>query len=161
MKIRMRATTISDWNRKELIIPNKTFITSDVINWSLTDPILRVSILVGVSYSSDVDKVERLLYKIARENKTVLVDPKPTVIFKEFGDSTLNFEVRVFIPNIDFFVPVRHEIHNAIFKVFKKEGVEIAFPQRDLNIRSIGELSEILNPKMMPADQSQHSSDVI
>lgn len=160
MKIRMRATTISDWNRKELVIPNKTFITSDVINWSLTDPILRVSILVGVSYSSDVDEVERLLYKIARENKTVLVDPKPTVIFKEFGDSTLNFEVRVFIPNIDYFVPVRHEIHNAIFKVFKKEGVEIAFPQRDLNIRSIGELSEALNPKMIPADQKQSSSDV-
>ena len=144
MKIRMRATTISDWNRKELIIPNKTFITSDVINWSLTDPILRVSIMVGVSYSSDVDKVERLLYKIANDNNTVLEDPKPTVIFKEFGDSTLNFEVRVFIPHIDFFVPVRHEIHNAIFKVFKDEGVEIAFPQRDLNIRSIGDLGKLV-----------------
>lgn len=147
MKIRMRATTISDWNRKELIIPNKTFITSDVINWSLTDPILRVSIVVGVSYSSDVDKVEKLLYKIAADNKTVLADPKPTVIFKEFGDSTLNFEIRVFIPHIEYFVPVRHEIHNAIYKVFKAEGIEIAFPQRDLNIRSIGELSELISQR--------------
>lgn len=144
MKIRMRATTITDWNRKELIIPNKTFITSDVINWSLTDPILRVSVFVGVSYSSDVDRVEKLLYKVAEDNKTVLADPKPTVIFKEFGDSTLNFEVRVFIPHIEYFVPVRHELHNAIYKVFKKEGIEIAFPQRDLNIRSIGELSELV-----------------
>ena len=80
MRIRMRATTISDWDRKELVIPNKTFITGEVINWSLTDPVLRLKIEVGVSYSSDIDKVERLLLKIAKRNTTVLKDPDPRVL---------------------------------------------------------------------------------
>jgi len=150
MRIRMRATTISDWNRKELVIPNKTFITSDVINWTLTDPTLRVTIPVGVSYSSDVDRVEKLLYEIASSCKMVLEDPKPQVLFKEFGDSTLNFELRVFIPHIDYFVLVRHEVHNTIFKIFKKEGVEIAFPQRDLHLRSVGDLAQLIDHKEKP-----------
>tara|TARA_A100001391_G_scaffold92371_1_gene61057 strand:- start:1157 stop:2122 length:966 start_codon:yes stop_codon:yes gene_type:complete len=144
MRIRMRATTISDWDRKELVIPNKTFITGEVINWSLTDPVLRIKIEVGVSYSSDIDKVERLLLKIAKRNATVLPDPEPRVLFKDFGDSTLNFELRVFIPHIDFYVPVRNEINRDIFKSFGKEGIEIAFPQRDLHVRSIGDLSKLI-----------------
>lgn len=144
MRIRMRATTISDWDRKELIIPNKTFITSDVINWTLSDSILRVIIPVGVSYSSDVDKVESLLRKVAKKNKIVLDDPQPQIMFRKFGDSSLEFEMRVYIPNIDYFVPIQHELHNAIYKIFKKEGIEIAFPQRDLHLRSIGDLGKLI-----------------
>ena len=143
-RIRMRATTIGDWDRKELVIPNKTFITGDVINWSLSDPILRVKIPVGVSYSSDVDQVTSVLMSAAEKHAVVLKDPKPQVVFKEFGDSTLNFELRVFIPKIDYLVPVRHELHIAIFKAFAQAGIEIAFPQRDLHVRSIGDLSKLV-----------------
>jgi len=135
-RIRMRATTITDWERKELIIPNKTFITGDVINWSLTDPVLRVTIPVGVSYGSDVDQVVRVLQKIAAETRIVLKDPPPFVLFGGFGDSTLDFQLRVFIPSIRNFVEVRHILHMSIMKTFRAEGIEIAFPQRDLHIRS-------------------------
>lgn len=135
-RIRMRATTIADWDRKELVIPNKTFITGEVINWSLSDPILRVIIPVGVSYSSDVEKVSKLLMSVAAKHPVVLTDPRPSVIFKAFGDSTLDFELRVFIPHIDYLQSIRDELHHAILKSFRKAGVEIAFPQRDLHIRS-------------------------
>ena len=103
MRIRMRATTIIDWDRKELVIPNKIFITGDVNNWTLTDPLLRLTIDVGVSYSSDIYKVERLLLKVAKNNSTVLVDPASQVLFKQFGDSALNYELRVYIPNIEYY----------------------------------------------------------
>ena len=150
-RIRMRATTVSDWDRKELIIPNKTFITSDVINWTLSDPVLRVTIPVGVSYDSDVDMVEKLLLKIATDNRVVLADPKPQVLFKSFGDSTLNYELRVFIPSIEHLVSIRHELHTTVIKEFRKAGIEIAFPQRDLHVRSVDGLKEILMPRVVDA----------
>ncbi len=143
-RIRMRATTVVDWDRKELVIPNKTFITSEVINWSLSDPMLRVTIPVGVSYSADVVLVEKLLLGIAAENRVVLSDPKPQVLFRNFGDSTLDFELRVFVPSIDHFVSIRHGLHMAIIKSFRENGVEIAFPQRDLHVRSVAGLEAIM-----------------
>ena len=145
MRIRMRATTIGDWDRKELVIPNKAFITGEVINWTLTDSVLRVKINVGVSYSSDIDQVESILLKVAKKEPAVLVDPAPQVLFKKFGDSSLEFELRVFIPNIEYFIVVQNDIHNAIYKSFKKAGIEIAFPQRDLHVRSIGDLGKLID----------------
>lgn len=135
-RIRMRATTIADWDRKELIIPNKTFITSDVINWTLSDSILRIRIPVGVSYDSDVKLVEQTLRRLAESSPRVMADPPPQVLFKAFGDSTLNFELRIFIPSLEHWVPVGHELHNAIIEAFRELDIEIAFPQRDLHIRS-------------------------
>jgi potassium efflux system protein len=155
-RIRMRATTISDWDRKELVIPNKTFITGELINWSLTDPVLRVIITVGVSYSSDVDKVERVLLQVAEQNNVVLSDPKPQVIFRNFGDSTLDFELRVFIPNIDHLQPINHQMRMAIAKAFRQAGIEIAFPQRDLHLRSTGDLVELAKKR---CDLNQQDSE--
>ncbi len=140
-RIRMRATTIVDWDRKELIIPNKNFITGDVINWTLSDPVLRAIVPVGVSYGSDVDKVTALLLEIAEQSDIVLKDPKPRALFLGFGDSTLNFELRVFISHIDYFLAVKHEMHMTILKRFREANIEIAFPQRDLHVRSIGDLA--------------------
>ncbi len=145
-RIRMRATTIVDWDRKELVIPNKTFITGDIINWTLSDPVLRVIIPVGVSYGSDVDKVEQMLMKVASECPLVLDEPTPRVLFDGFGDSTLNFELRVYIGSIDDWFPVRHRLHNMITKTFREAEIEIAFPQRDLHIRSAGGLTEFVRP---------------
>jgi potassium efflux system protein len=108
-----------------------------VINWTLSDSILRVIILVGVSYGADVDKVRLLLREIADDDAVVLDDPSPRVLFLGFGDSTLNFELRVFIPHIDYYLQIRDSMHHAIIKRFRAEGVEIAFPQRDLHVRSV------------------------
>lgn len=156
-RIRMRATTIADWDRKELVIPNKTFITGDVINWSLSDPILRVKIPVGVGYNEDVRLAERTLLRVAAEQKVVLKDPKPHVVFNGFGDSTLDFELRVFIPSIEHLIPVRHDLHMRIIEAFRAAGLEIAFPQRDLHIRSVGELAGLVDKRAdLPAGEGEN-----
>lgn len=136
-RIRIRATTVMDWDRKELVIPNKEFVTGQVINWTLSDPVQRVTIKVGIAYGSDTAAAEEVLARVAADNENVLTDPKPRVIFMAFGDSALNYELRVFIPSIDYFLQVRHELHNAIDREFRKAGIEIAFPQRDIHVRSI------------------------
>ncbi|MEO1512415.1 MAG: mechanosensitive ion channel domain-containing protein, partial [Planctomycetota bacterium] len=143
-KIRMRATTITDWDRKELIIPNKNFITGDVINWTLSDTVLRVIVPVGVAYGADVRKAEQTLLRVAAEQPLVLDDPKPYVVFNALGDSTLDFELRAFIPHVDHILTVRHDLHMRIVEAFRQEAIEIAFPQRDLHVRSIGELSKLV-----------------
>ncbi len=136
-RIQIRATTITDWDKKELVIPNKEFVTGQVINWSLSDPVLRVIIPVGIAYGSDTELAESTLHRVAQEVKDVLPDPAPQVLFLEFGDSSLNFELRVHVPSIDHFVKVRHVLHKAIDREFRKAGIEIAFPQRDIHVRSI------------------------
>lgn len=143
-RIRMRATTISDWDRKELVIPNKTFITGEVINWTLSDPVLRLTVPVGVSYGADIDRTEQLLREIAAANSKVLTEPAPQALFLGFGDSTLNFELRVFIPHIEHLLGARHALHRAILLRFREAGIEIAFPQRDLHIRSAEGLEGVI-----------------
>jgi len=136
-KIRIRATTIRRWDQRELVVPNKEFITGHLINWTLSDNILRREFLVGIAYGSDTAKAERILYEVARANPLVLKDPEPMVIFKAFGDNSLEFELRVYISGIDNYVPVWHNINFAIDQEFRKAGIEIAFPQRDIHIRSV------------------------
>ncbi len=136
-RIRIRATTITDWDRKELVIPNKEFVTGQVINWTLSDTTLRVIVPVGIAYGSNIELAEELLHKVARENEHVLAEPKPKVLFMDFGDSSLNFELRVFVPSVDYLLKTRHELNKAIDGAFREAGVEIAFPQRDIHVRSI------------------------
>lgn len=143
-RIRMRATTITDWDRKELIIPNKEFITGQVINWTLSDTMLRLIVPVGVGYGEDVRLAERILLRIANQTPSILPEPKPYVLFNGFGDSTLDFQVRCYIPNVEVILAVRHELHMRIIEAFREADIEIAFPQRDLHIRSSGDLGELL-----------------
>ena len=150
-RIRIRATTITDWDRKELIIPNKEFVTGQVINWTLSDSVLRTIIPVGIAYGSDTDLAEKLLYQVAEANELVLADPKTRVIFGGFGDNSLNFELRVFVAHIDHLLNVRHQLHKAIDREFRAAGIEIAFPQRDIHIRSIQQALPIVNDR---ADQA-------
>jgi len=140
-KIRIRATTIRMWDERELIMPNKEFITGTLINWTLSDTVMRRDFAVGIAYGSDIRKAERLLYEVAAANPLVLKDPPPVVIFKSFGASSLDFELRVFLSGMENNVPVWHGINCAIDDAFRKAGIEIAFPQQDIHIRSIqGEL---------------------
>lgn len=135
-QLRMRATTILDWDRKESLIPNKEFITGSIINWTLSDPVTRVIIPVGVAYGSDTELVRRLLLDVAHANELVMGDPEPVAIFKAFGDSTLDFQLRVFIENRDVWAALTDRLHSEIDAAFRKANVEIAFPQRDIHIRS-------------------------
>jgi potassium efflux system protein len=132
-RIHIRATTIVDWDRKELIVPNKEFITGQLINWSLSDPVTRFKVYVGIAYGSDTELAEKLLLKVLHENPMVLQDPKPSAYFLGFGDNSLNFELRLFVNNIDHRLPVQHELHKAIDREFRKAGIVIAFPQRDVH----------------------------
>jgi small-conductance mechanosensitive channel len=136
-RIRIRATTIVDWDRKELVVPNKEFITGRLINWTLSDRVLRVVVPVGIAYGSDTELARTKLFEVAKANQTVLDEPEPIVYFMDFGDSSLAFELRVYVASVEAFQRIRHEMHMAIDKAFREAGIEIAFPQRDVHIRSI------------------------
>ncbi|MFT6895865.1 MAG: small-conductance mechanosensitive channel [Paraglaciecola sp.] len=133
-RIRIRATTVSDWDGKELIIPNKTFITQDFINWTLSDPVTRIIIPVGVAYGSNTQKVVALLLEIASTSKNVFADPPPAALFLAFGASSLDFELRVFARTVVDRAMVTHELHMRIDKEFREQNIEIAFPQRDVHL---------------------------
>ncbi len=134
-RIQMRATTITDWDRKELIIPNKEFVTGQVVNWSLSDTILRLLIPVGIAYGSDTRLAYDLLLAAAHEHHNVLDDPESSVRFGAFGESSLNFELRIYIPHPDLLLETRHELLMDIDQRFREAKIEIAFPQRDIHIR--------------------------
>jgi potassium efflux system protein len=126
-RIRIRATTITDWDRRELIVPNKQFVTGQVMNWTLSDPITRVVIPVGIAHGSDTKLARDLLLKVARDCPLVMGNPHPTAIFKAFGESALSFELRVFIATRDVWPELIDELHTAIDNEFRKAGIEIAF----------------------------------
>ncbi|SFM30838.1 mechanosensitive channel MscK [Halopseudomonas yangmingensis] len=135
-RIRIRATTITDFDRKEIIVPNKTFVTSQLINWSLSDTVTRVTIRIGVAYGSDLQKVRELLYRIANGNSRVLRDPEPMVLFLNFGDSTLDHELRIHVRELRDRNPAIDEINREIDRLFREHGIEIAFRQMDINLRN-------------------------
>ncbi len=152
-RIQMRATTITDWDRKELIIPNKEFVTGQVINWSLSDSILRIVISVGIAYGSDTKLAYDILMSIARNNPDVLKDPEPSAHFITFGDSSLHFELRIYIPDPDLFLKTRHELLLEIDRRFREAKIEIAFPQREIHIKNLSE-QIAMAPKSIYSDLS-------
>jgi potassium efflux system protein len=135
-RIRIRATMITDFDRKELIVPNKEFITGRVLNWTLSDQMNRVTINVGVAYGSDIEKACKLLLEAADENTFVLKDPAPMATFEGFGDSVLNLVLRCYLPNLENRGAVIHDLHTKIHDTFRDAGIDIAFPQLDLHIRT-------------------------
>jgi potassium efflux system protein len=135
-RVRIRATTITDWDRKEIIVPNKSFITEQVINWTLTDPITRIVVKVGISYGSDVELAHKVMMETLSTLPAVLDDPVPKVYFTEFGDSSLEFTLHAYLPQLSDRMPTIDEIHRAVFSALREHGIEIPFPQRDLHIRS-------------------------
>ena len=135
-RVRIRATTITDWDRKEIIVPNKSFITEQVINWTLTDPITRIVVKVGISYGSDVELAHKVIAETLAALPVVLDDPPPKVYFTGFGDSSLDFTLHAYLDKLSDRLPMTHEIHRAVFAALREHGIEIPFPQRDLHIRS-------------------------
>ncbi len=136
-RVRIRATTITDWDRKEIIVPNKSFITEQVINWTLSDPITRVVITVGVSYGSDVQLAHRVMEETLHSMPLVLDDPPPKVYFVGFGESSLDFRLNVYSRELADRLPLTHAVHEEILGALRKNGIEIPFPQRDLHLKSV------------------------
>ena len=135
-RIRTRATTVLDWDNKEVVVPNKTFITERFVNWTLSDSVTRVVLKIGVAYASDAEAVRRLLLAIAESDPRVLRQPPPSCFLLSLGASTLDFELRVFVGEILDRNPVRHALYQRIIADLREHGIEIAFPQMDLWVRN-------------------------
>lgn len=157
-RIRIRATTITEWDRKELIVPNKDFITGKVINWTLSDPITRVTVPVGIAYGSDTKLAYELLHKVAKEVPDVLTEPEPSVFFLSFGDNSLLFELRAFVREITNRGrnQIIHELHMAIDDAFRDAKISIAFPQRDIHFDTHNPLQvKLLTPELAEKLQNE------
>ncbi|MBV2135373.1 MAG: hypothetical protein B6D72_14160 [gamma proteobacterium symbiont of Ctena orbiculata] len=139
-RIRIRATTITNYDKQELLIPNKEFITGRVINWTLTDKVNRIIITVGVAYGSDVNKAMELMIETAEENENVLQEPKPVATFEAFGDSSLTLLLRAYLGSMDNRLATITALHEGINNKFLEAGIEIPFPQRDLHLVSANPL---------------------
>lgn len=133
-RIRMRATTITNWDRKEYIVPNREFITGKLLNWTLSDSVNRIFINVGVAYGTDTNKVSDLALKILNDHPLILSNPQPSITFESFGESVLNLNLRAYLPNLENRLTVIHELHTSIHEQFNKAGIEIAFPQQDVHL---------------------------
>lgn len=133
-RIQIRATTIVNFDKQELLAPNKEFITGRVLNWTLSDQLNRVVIKVGVAYGSDVDKALELLNEVAAEHPQVLAEPAPIVVFELCGDNSLQLALRCFLATLEFRVATMTELHKAINRKFNEAGIVIAVPQRDVHI---------------------------
>ncbi|NNJ95088.1 MAG: mechanosensitive ion channel family protein, partial [Halobacteria archaeon] len=140
-KISIRSTQIETFDRADVIVPNSELISNKVSNLMLRDPWGRIIIPVGVAYGSDVAKVITILVRVAREHEGVLVEQPgvspPKALFRRFGDSALEFELRCFIRQIDRMIDITHELNVAIDREFRAAGITIPFPQRDIHVRTI------------------------
>ncbi len=132
--IRIRSTTIRNWDQQELLVPNKEFITGRLLNWTLSDPVTRIVIPVGIAYGSDVTRAIRLVQEAADEHERVLDEPATLVTFDAFGDSSLTIMLRCFIGSMDYWRQTISELHQAINKKFTEAGIVVAFAQRDIHL---------------------------
>ena len=142
-KIGLRATTVQTFDQADLIIPNADLTTNQVTNWTLSSRQVRLIIPVGVAYGSDVELVFEMLTECAKSNEMVAKNPEPQVLFLRFGDSSLDFELRVWIHDTTHRLTTKSQLHQEIDRRFREKNIVIAFPQRDLHIRSMDESVEM------------------
>jgi potassium efflux system protein len=139
-KIRIRATTIRDFDNRELLVPNKEFITQQLLNWSLSDQVTRWVLEVGVAYGSDLDKAMGLVSEVIHQHSMVLSNPPPLITFEEFGDNSLLIRARFFMEQLDKRLQVASEVRLEINRRFNEQGIVVAFPQRDVHLDTNGPL---------------------
>lgn len=138
VNISMRATTIVTNDNISIIVPNSEFISSTVINWSHTDRNVRFNFPVGVSYKEDPQQIKKILLEVAGENPGVLKHPKSDVLFDEFADSALIFNLRVWTREyINRPGVLKSQLYYEVFRKFREYGIEIPFPQRDVHIKQM------------------------
>jgi potassium efflux system protein len=161
-RIRIRATTITDWDRKEYIVPNKEFVTGRLLNWTLTNKVNRIVIRIGVAYGSDTELTRKLLLKAAEEHPLIMEDPAPIATFEEFGDNSLTFILRCYLSGMENRIMTISELHMAIDKLFREAGIRIAFQQRDVHLDTTGPVDVRVvpeEPAVQPPEPQSDSED--
>lgn len=136
-KINTRATTISDWDRKEIIVPNQAFITEQFINWSLSDPITRVVLTIPAPTDADSEEVTQILLTAARRCALVLDTPAPDAFLVDLQQGIQLFELRIYAAEMGHRMPLRHEIHQLILQGFREHGLEMPFPPFQMRLESL------------------------
>ncbi|MCP4171107.1 MAG: mechanosensitive ion channel [Fuerstiella sp.] len=134
-KIRIRATSITDWDRREYIVPNREFVTGKLLNWTLSDTTNRVMVNVGVAYGTDTNMAREIMLDVARNHPGVMSDPGPITTFENFGDSSLELVLRAYLPNLDNRLGTTTELFTQINLRFAEAGISIPFPQRDIHVQ--------------------------
>src|SRR5205085_3568177 len=143
IRVSARATTVLTNDNIAVIVPNSELISSAVINWSYPTKRVRFNIPVGVSYHSDPEIVRQILLDVAGSHEGVLKDPAPDVLLDEFGESSINFNLRVWtLEYVSKPGVLRSEINFSISKKFKEQGIQIPFPQREIHVRSTNQVGE-------------------
>ncbi|MDJ0662060.1 MAG: mechanosensitive ion channel [Crocosphaera sp.] len=148
-RISVRSTEIRTLDQISVILPNSRFLDSEVINWSHSSPISRLKIPVGVAYGSNLETVRKVLIETAKNHRDILSMPSPQVFFSEFGDSSLNFNLLVWISKPYKQFQIKSDLYFTIDSKFREEGIEIPFPQRDLHFRSSDIPQNNLSPELL------------
>lgn len=136
-KINTRATTISDWDRKEIIVPNKAFITEQFINWSLSDSVTRVVLTVPAPGDANSEEVTQILHTAAERCSLVIDNPPPEVFLVDLQQGIQLFELRIYAAEMGHRMPLRHEIHQLILAGFREHGIELPFPPFQMRLESL------------------------
>ena len=136
-RIGIRATTLRRFDQTQSLVPNGDLISQVVTNWTLDDRRVRIDFTVGVAYGSDVRLVEKLIRDLLEADERVLDEPQARVMFVAFGESSLDFRVLAYVPDLADRLSTQSDLHFAIDEVFRNNDIEIPFPQRDLHLRSI------------------------
>ena len=137
-RIRIRSTTVKDWDNKEIIIPNKLLMGEKLINWSLSNPIVRIILPFQVAHGTDPKLVQKLLHQAAKEHDRIVEQPETLVLLMEYSNSSLMYELRTHVAHVDDRLPVRDELNARVQELFKEHGVNVAYPKQDIFLRSPG-----------------------
>jgi small-conductance mechanosensitive channel len=156
-RIGIRSSTIRTFSGAEVIVPNANLISNEVVNWTLSDKMRRIEIPVGVAYGSDPNQVLGILKTLARNHESVLKVPEPFVLFRGFGDSSLDFELRFWTGDFNTWMELQTQVTLLVHDALKGAGIEIPFPQRDLHIKSSDMLQKFVKPVSSTEDQDNLS----
>ena len=132
----MRACTVRTWEGAEVIVPNASLTSEKVVNWTLFDRRRRIDVVVGVAYGTPPEKALDILLRVARGHPWVLAEPAPAALFRGFGESALQCEMRVWTDRFDLWVQTQSELYMGLYAALREAEIEIPFPQREVRVRT-------------------------